>query len=114
MAANDYHVIMLRVLLFLYRRLKGETAQNPETYLNAPSEVFPVEPDYLSRVLADMQDEGLISGYKVTRGWGGVIVLTTVDKIDITHAGIDYLMNNSALAKAKRFLKDLKEITPFT
>ena len=114
MARNDYHVLMLRVLLFLYRRLKGETAKDPETYLTAPSEDFPVEPDYLRFVLAEMTDKGLISGFRVTRAWGGVIVLTVVDRIQITGGGIDYLVNNSALEKAKRFLKDLKENIPFT
>lgn len=36
-----------------------------------------------------------------------------LDKCYITPLGIEYLCDNSFMEKAKRFLKDIKEITPF-
>ena len=39
---------------------------------------------------------------------------TQLDACRITPIGIEYLCDNSFMEKAKKFLKDIKEITPFT
>ena len=39
---------------------------------------------------------------------------SSLDDCRITPAGIEYLCDNSFIKKAKEFLKDIKEIIPFT
>lgn len=113
MSKDDYHVLVLKILQFLYNRLKGKTAKDPEEYLQALTKDFPVQPEYFERILADLTEDGLISGYRVARAWGGdVIVLTVRAEIQITRKGIDYLFNNSNLEKAKQFMKDIKDMIP--
>ena len=41
------------------------------------------------------------------------IDIYNLDKCEITPKGIEYLTDNSTIEKAKRFMKDLKDILPF-
>lgn len=40
-------------------------------------------------------------------------MINNLEDIQITPKGIDYLCNHSLMEKAKKFLKDVKEITSF-
>ena len=43
----------------------------------------------------------------------GEIIISNLDQAQITPKGIEYLNENSLMEKAKKFLKETKEIMPF-
>lgn len=49
---------------------------------------------------------------KETEVWGKELIYD-LKTAEITPEGIAYVCNNSLIEKAKEFLKDIKEITPF-
>lgn len=89
MAKYDYYVIVYKILAYLYMRLKhGEPIDN-------------------------MTEQGYIKGlHNVTAG-NGYYIQGQLSGCQITPMGIDYLCENSLIERAKQFLKDMKDITPF-
>lgn len=100
MAKDDYYVIVGRILVYLYQRLKKKTDKGIE-YLQPNTKDFPIDEEYFNYVIEHMVKQGLIEGVKVTRAWGGDVVSTLVtESTRITPAGIDYLQDNSKIRKA--------------
>ena len=112
MAKNDYHVIVYRVLLYLYECLKqGKTpTENKfnEIALNAG-----IGERYWHYVLRTLHDMQLISGVIRVDVDGTYERIMKLEQAEITPAGIEYLTENSLLAKVKKFLKKTKDIAPF-
>lgn len=114
MAKDDYHVIVYQILAYLYQCLKKGAAVESKNIENN-CKYFQINKDYWTYILYHMQYSGLIEG----------IVFIDVDNLDlpiptqldscrITPTGIEHLCDNTFMEKAKRFLKDVKEIVPFT
>lgn len=119
MAKDDFHVIVYQILAYLYQCLKSGDAVDSKM-LGKDSPFFiadgkPLSDRYWCYVLYQMQRMGLIEGilfsgrvnnYSFERPlrWDGCM---------ITPVGIEYLTDNSFLAKAREFLKDAKSIVPF-
>lgn len=100
MAKDDYPVLAARILVFLYRRLKGKTDEKAEDYIMANTKDFPISDQYLSWVLKEMAGKGLIRGFTSTRVWGGEDIRTSsLSSIEITADGIEYLSSNSTIKK---------------
>ncbi len=118
MAKDDFHVIVYQILAYLYQCLKKGENVNPRM-LSIDSDYFKVNGQelncrYWSSIIYHLQRLGLIEG----------VIFADIDNLRyphpvkwddciITPAGIEYLTDNSFLAKAKDFLKDAKAITPF-
>ena len=114
MAKDDYHVIVYQILAYLYQRLKkGEKID--VSMLRHDSPLFSINKSYWAYIIYNMAQYNLIDG----------VVFVDLDGLDIPHAsslndcritpaGIEYLCDNSFIKKAKEFLKDIKEIIPFT
>ena len=98
MAKDDYDVIMAKILVYLYARLKGKNKTPEIEFLHPLSKDFPVEEDYFYYTLDEMLESGYIRMH-VTRAWGGDIVLRDIDGMKITHKGIEYLRDNSVMRK---------------
>ena len=113
MAKDDYHVIVYQILAYLYQCLKkGKPVDGQK--LNYGSELLRINPSYWAYIIYHMQDMGLIEGIVFVELDGMAIPYATrLEDCQITPAGIEYLCDNSFMEKAKAFLKDLKEITPF-
>lgn len=114
MAKDDYHVIVYQILAYLYQRLKkGEIVQ--AYMLGHNSHLFEnINKKYWAYIIYNMADMGLIDGIDFVNLDGlDVPFAINLDKCYITPKGIEYLCDNSFMEKAKKFLKDVKEITPF-
>lgn len=111
MAKDDYHVLVYRILAYLYECLKGGEKPDME-YLQCGSRAFPVNESYWNYIFLHLLDDGYIEGVKslMLPGVGRCVKLTA--DIMITPKGIEYLQDNSTMQKAKNFLKGIKEITP--
>ena len=118
MAKDDYHVIVYQILAYLYQCLKSGKDVDPQL-LGVDSAYFTANGQELNRrywayVIYNLQASELIEG----------VVFADMDNMKhpypvnldgcmITPAGIEYLTDNSFIAKAKEFLKEIKAIAPF-
>lgn len=114
MAKDDYHVILYQILAYLYQCLKkGERVEQKNLENNC--KYFQINKSYWTYILYHMQESGLIKGILFVDIDGMEMPYPTqLDACRITPIGIEYLCDNSFMEKAKKFLKDIKEITPFT
>lgn len=112
MAKDDYHVIVYQILAYLYTKLKaGE--QIDGNFLKHDSPYLQINEKYWVYILENLVKSGLVTGITITKSWGDGIIVSNLDRAQITPAGIEYLCNNSFIEKAKEFLKDIKAIVPF-
>lgn len=114
MAKDDYHVIVYQILAYLYQCLKKGIRVNGRNLSYEESKYFDINRGYWSYIMENMFLAGWIEGITLTRVWGEEYpIISDLDNCRITPAGIEYLCDNSLMEKAKQFLKDVKEITPF-
>ena len=110
MAKDDYHVIAYRILAYLYICLKAgedidmQSIQAEELHINQR---------YWEYIMRHLYQEGYIEGLYLVPVIGkeekGVKITRA---LMITPAGIDFLESNSAMSRAREFLKTLKETIP--
>ena len=113
MAKDDYHVIVYQILAYLYQCLKKDESVDVKNLQNY-NKFFQINKNYWAYILTNMQDMGLIEGVGfVEIDQHPYPIPVQLDNCRITPIGIEYLCDNSFMEKAKRFLKDVKEITPF-
>lgn len=109
MAQNDYFVIVYQVLKYLYECLKK--GEKPEAcYLMASA--YNIPENYWQYIILSLITEEYVKGIAVNHTKDGVLLGDLPDAI-ITPKGISYLFENSLIEKAKRTLKDVKEMVPF-
>ena len=112
MAKDDYHVIVYKVLAYLYVQLKhGEFVE--EKCLKHDGILFNIKYRYWTFIMRNMLEQGLITGIHITKPWGKDTIVEGLEQCEITPKGIEYLCDNSFMEKAKQFMKEIKEITPF-
>lgn len=113
MAKDDYHVIVYQILSYLYQCLKKGRPVDKQK-LDYGSELLRINKSYWAYILYNMHCMGLIEGIAFVNLDGLEIPYATMlENARITPLGIEYLCDNSFMEKAKQFLKDIKEITPF-
>lgn len=112
MAKDDYYVIVYKILAYLYSQLKKGEPIDPKMLVNDGG-LFQINAKYWVYIFQNMIDQGYIRGLHNIRSGGGVYIEEQLAECEITPRGIDYLCDNSLLERAKQFLKDVKDITPF-
>lgn len=111
MAKDDYYVIVYKILAYLYVQLKsGNPIDEDMLQYNGP--LFQINYSYWCYILINMTEQGFITGLQFG-GMGKNKIVKYLGECEITPAGIDYLCNNGLMQKAIRYLKDIKDITPF-
>lgn len=112
MAKDDYHVIVYRILIYLYACLKQGQRPNLD-YLKYDTDDFPIGKDYWHYILENLYNSGYIDGVILIPILGQMNKTAKItENISITPKGIEYIKENSTMQKAKQFLKELKEIIP--
>lgn len=107
MAKNDYFVVAYRILAYLYECFKAGEKPDIDFY---GADALKINNGYWTNVMESLYNEGCITGINIIKSAGvqGVKVM----ELKITQKGIEYLQENSFMAKAKDFLKTAKEIIP--
>ncbi|MBS4462826.1 MULTISPECIES: YjcQ family protein [unclassified Facklamia] len=109
MAKDDYFVIVYQLLKYLYECVKCGVKPDPEKltamYFNVPD-------NYWAYILISLKDDQYIKGIKTIPTKDGIL-FSDLSDLMITPKGIQYLFENSLLEKAKKTLKDLKDVVPF-
>lgn len=112
MAKDDYYVIVYKILAYLYKQLKAG-APVEEEYLKHDGMLFQINKLYWIYIIQNVLEQGYITGIMQTHAGGGYYIEQQLANCMITPKGIEYLCDNNLMEKAKRFLKEIKEITPF-
>jgi hypothetical protein len=109
MAKDDFFVIAYKIMAYLYACMKaGEEPQCDEI----SPERFNIPEKYWYDIITNLYNKGYIDGVKeVHAPWQKQTIYRTYNTV-ITIEGIEYLENNSTMAKAKETLKDLKAMIP--
>ena len=112
MARDDYFVIAYRILAYLYACLKS--GELPDiSYISADSDAINISPNYWEYIIRHLYEDGYIEGISLVTvaGRSAPGIKINMDFM-ITPSGIDFLQNNSAMSRARDFLKTLKETIP--
>lgn len=112
MSKDDYHVIVYRVLLYFYDCLKKGVEPNAEE-LNQIALLAEVNERYWHYILKSLMDYQFIEGAIRIKTDNSYERITHLECANITPLGIEYLTDNSFMAKVKDFLKEAKAIAPF-
>lgn len=107
MAKKDYFVITYKILAYLYGCFQA--GEGPDTDFFG-AEALEINKGYWVNVMESLYNEGYITGVEFITS-GGVQGAKLMN-LKITQKGIEYLQENSTMAKAKDFLKVAKEIIP--
>ena len=99
MAKDDYYVLVAKILIFLYKKLKGKAETTIGEYIVPMTKDFPIDEDYLQYVIVKLFERGYVEDVLITRARGGEVIRVDVSRMQITPEGIDYLRENSTVRK---------------
>lgn len=108
MAKNDYFVIVYRILTYLKECFMS--GENPDTGIFGP-DALKINNGYWTNIMESIYNEGYITGVHVLPRAGGAPNIK-LSNVKITQKGIEYLQDNTKMAKAAEFLKAIKETIP--
>lgn len=110
MAKDDYHVIVYRILVYLYACMKRKIMFEEATF-EAAVRKHVVSDEYFADILRMMQEEELIKGLLFVPAWGGDVILASdIDEARITPKGIRYLEENDKMKTIGEKLKESIDI----
>ena len=112
MAKDDYYVIVYKILAYMYMQLKNGEKIDP-AMLMYDGALFQINRTYWVYIFDNMVRQGFIEGLTNVKAGEGYYIKEQLADCVITPKGIEYLCDNSLAEKAKQFLKDIKEMTPF-
>lgn len=108
MTKQCYHVIAYRILTYLYDCLKRGHKIDKDII---SAETLVIEYSYWVYILKHLRQGGYVDGGYQGETLSGAPTIR-LDLLEITPDGIEYMEQNSTMAKARDFLKTLKEIVP--
>lgn len=95
MAADDFDVVVFKVLSYLYQCIKAGVEPNPDK----AQEFAKINPVYWRAIISDLVDRKLVAA-TVLKTMGE----TRYYDLRITSAGVDYLGESPKMRKVKEFL----------
>ncbi len=104
MAKDDYHVIVYKILSYLYRQLKKGEPVDPGMIDNK-SRICPVNPEYWKFIIVSMLEEGLVRGFEADGREDADALRERLGQLRITPKGIDLLHDNSMHDKVNNLIK---------
>lgn len=103
MVKDDMPVLFCKILIYLYKVLKGKKERD-EYYIQPFTKDFPISEDYLQTVLIELQEKGYIRNLDYKVAFGGDVVYFNYNNIKITYDGVEFL--SEAFSSIK--ISDLK------
>ena len=91
MAKDDMPVLFCKVLIYLYKVLKGKQERD-EYYIQPMTNNFPISETYLQTVLVELQGKGCIRNLHYKTAFGGDVVYFNYNNIEITYDGVEFLI----------------------
>lgn len=107
MAKDDMHVVMYRILAYLYKCLRD--GKEPEFALYS-HEFLKINKRYWTAIMVELVNRGFVSGFELMRSDNETDVVPVVPAV--TMEGVEFLLDNSLMTKARRFIEESKGIIP--
>lgn len=111
MAQDDMHVVIYKILAYLYSCLKSGTTPVRKHYSH-DGDVLNIPEQYWARIIKELVDHHYVTGFVVIAAWGGDLIVRETQPA-ITLEGVEFLQQNSTMKKALEFLKETKSALPF-
>lgn len=108
MSNNDMHVLIYKILNYLYECLKKGIHVDLAEFIR-DCNLENVSDQYWQSVIEELLQHGYIKGI-IIRGTKTQKVIMLKDDFGITLEGVDYLQENSMMGKVKEFLGNSYEI----
>lgn len=109
MAFDDMSVVMYRILAYVYdctkRGIEPDAARWSCVALG-------VNESYWQKVVIELVEHGYLAGVRVDAFADGATMVSPIDP-RVTIEGYQFMTENSAMGKARRFLQDAKAAVPF-
>ncbi len=111
MAQDDMHVIIYKLLAYLYDCMKkGKSAD--AAMLDRSGPIFNGIPEkYRCAIISEVSDRGYVTGLSIFYSDDSPQVL--IAEPGITLDGVEYMFENSMMQRALRWLQDVKSALPF-
>lgn len=110
MASDDMHVVMYKILAYLYGCMRqGE--EPSRAALAHDGDMLSIPYRYWAQIMSQLAEMGLVKGVSVK--WMDNEPHVFLASPCVTLAGVQFLEENSMMAKARRFLKEAKSTLPF-
>ena len=111
MVRDDYFVIVYQILSYLYQQLKDGKDIKVDM-LKEDGPLFSINHNYWVFIMKSLIENEYIQGVAVKENIIDGTHVVFYDNIGISVKGMEYLLDNNLLSKAKKLLKELKEIAP--
>lgn len=108
MAQDDMHVVMYKILSYLYKCMKDGVKPERAMY---SADAMGINEAYWQCIMVELTRRKLVRGFEVISTAGDDYV--TARNPSITMEGVEFLMENSMMRKAFEFLRDTKSAIPF-
>lgn len=109
MAKDDYFVLVYKLLRYLYRCLKENTAVSREI-VSPDTKDFPIGQEYFSYLLSHLLADGYIEGLVEVGRIGSPTLFQETTGLSITPKGIAYLEENATMKRVGELLGPAGEI----
>lgn len=111
MAQDDMHVVMYKILAYLYWCMRNGVEPEPVHYAN-DGDVLAIPYQYWASIIRELQESGYVRGFSVIEAWGGDLIVKAA-RPSITMQGVEFLKGNGLMQRALSFLKEAKSALPF-
>lgn len=105
MAKDDMQVLFCKILVYLYKVLKG-TQKKDIYYIQPRTYDFPISKEYLQTILIELYEKGYIRNLIYQKAYSNDVVYFNYDGIEITYDGVEFLRESSTMQKIARTLKE--------
>jgi hypothetical protein len=109
MASDDMFVIMYKIIAYIYQCMKDGMPPEKARY---SADSLGIPDSYWKYIMSQLVTHGYLEGVLATKTASGTIVVIPDDP-KVTVEGVQFAKENSAMAKAKKFLMDTKASVPF-
>ena len=105
MAKDDMQVLFCKILIYLYKVLKGN--QKKDIYYIQPRTYdFPISKEYLQTILIELYEKGYIRNLIYQKAYSNDVVYFNYDGIEITYDGVIFLSENGTMRNVAKTLKE--------
>ena len=107
MSKDDMHVVMYKILKYLYECLKQGKEARDDKYCAGR---VGINEKYWTAIMLELIERDYVRGFKVARYDDSVSIIPA--EPTITMLGVDFLLDNSMMKKAHDFIVDMKDFIP--
>ena len=111
MGADDMHVVMYKVLAYLYDCMKRGEEPRKSRLAPGGDVAGPIPQSYWDEIMAQLADRVLVRGVSVI--WEDNSPTVVLARPTVTLEGVEFLQDNSMMRRALKFLRETKSALPF-